>query len=519
MKLNYTITNESYTQEELSSNIVDAKYSSAIIPGDEGNACIEALPRISFDKKDVITRYTNALPLYTNKETTENREKRKMLVQQMELIRVPLPFVTRLDYLFYRALLSSYRARDFKIVTSKRKSLRLYGEICDAAVPGFALIGESGCGKSSALKNMIKPYPQVIRHHIGMDGVSSFSQIVYIAVTCMINSNLSELYHQIGQEIDKALGLEKIYSEYINKQRTLGAKVDALCDLINCFGIGAIIIDEIQLLNFSANRESSFESFLTINNRTKAAICIIGTPDAYERMFVNNRTARRIGEVIDASNYCYSKEFYIYFFRTISHYQWFDERIIFDDTIINAIWECTHGVADMVTGLYIGLHEEYLSLDKPPTIDASFVKRVARKIFSQRRKEAVAAMFERDKANEFNKAITKLNNKEAVSRITHSDEQQKEVTKMIVSDKDALEREELICKIISQIKESRPDIAEEKIRKSCGEIIGDLPLSDLNQSKVLLDVFAAVTKKKTYKKKKSSESAEELFSKLEECII
>ncbi len=58
--------------------------------------------------------------------------------------------------------------------------------------------------------------------------------------------------------------------------------------------------DEIQLIDFSRTRESSFESLMILANRTKVAIAVVGTEDAYEMMFSKFRTGRRVGTVIKA---------------------------------------------------------------------------------------------------------------------------------------------------------------------------------------------------------------------------
>ena len=41
------------------------------------------------------------------------------------------------------------------------------------------------------------------------------------------------------------------------------------------FSIGAIILDEIQLIDFNSTKENSFESLLLLTNETKVAFVVI----------------------------------------------------------------------------------------------------------------------------------------------------------------------------------------------------------------------------------------------------
>ena len=65
----------------------------------------------------------------------------------------------------------------------------------------FSVIGESGCGKSTSVKQMLSHYPQVLEIDLGDEG--TFIQICWINVQAPLNGNLQELYIAIGHEIDK----------------------------------------------------------------------------------------------------------------------------------------------------------------------------------------------------------------------------------------------------------------------------------------------------------------------------
>ena len=223
---------------------------------------------------------------------------------------------------------------------------------------GFALLGYSGSGKSSTLHNLLSNYPQVIVHTI--DGYR-ISQIVYLVVECVPNSNFSALYVGIGSAIDKALGLDFVYEKMILRTKSLGDKAEKVRQLIERFAIGLIIFDEIQLINFSSTKENSFESLMILTNRTKVAIGVVGTTDAYDKMFSNVRNARRVGMLISASQYCNSLEYFNFLVRNLMQYQWFDEPVEITPDIIQALYDNSHGIIDQLVSIYICMHIEYIS--------------------------------------------------------------------------------------------------------------------------------------------------------------
>ena len=173
----------------------------------------------------------------------------------------------------------------------------------------------------------------------------SFAQIVYLVVSCQPNSNFSALYSGIGKAIDMALETD-VYQKQIDRIKTLANKMNKVIDLIEKFGIGTIILDEIQLLDFDKTKESSF--------------CVLGTTEAYVKMFKEQRTARRLGREINASWYCQNKRYFYYVMGKLFQYQWFDERIEFTEELAEAFYDESKGIVDQAVSLYIAVQDEYL---------------------------------------------------------------------------------------------------------------------------------------------------------------
>lgn len=371
-------------------NIVKAEYVKSHIGTDNGNPYIEALPRPR-DEEEINIAYTRPMTGYRWEEQKNLPDFDKLSsIANLRKIRYELPFHAALEQEFYMSLLISYRERRLKLTKGKNVKITrndrevyvngtLMGNNASAANAGITMLGYSGCGKSASLEILLSNYPQVIEHE--SHDMLRFTQIVYIVVVCPPNSNFSTLYSNIGREIDRALGnVEPFYESMVRKARTLGDKVSVVCRLIERFGIGAIILDEIQLLDFNGQKDSTFEGLLTIVNMTKVALVAVGTKDAYYKMFPNVRTSRRTGVLIEANLYCGDQRYFTAIVRNLSRYQWFDEYIKFTPDVIRALYDVTKGIIDQLIGVYMYMQIDYIRSDPEnrPEVTAEYVHKIAK---------------------------------------------------------------------------------------------------------------------------------------------
>ena len=372
-------------------NIVDAVYIPARMEVDRGNPYIEALPNPRSDS-GIMGAYTRSLPGYRYDRVKNMSKLDKMLaVGTLRELRFPLPFNKDLEFSFYNALLTSYRARkQIKSDNSqihltvdnvqKKTNLILCGDSSEATNAGFSLIGYSGCGKSSAVSSLVHHYPQVIIHTDENGGY--FPQISYLVVNCVPNSNFSALYEGIGDAIDKALNnITPVYANAVARVSGLGKKAELVREYVEKFGVGSIIFDEIQFVDFEHTRENTFNSLLTLSNRTKVAIAVVGTQDAMDKMFRELRTSRRIGMMINANRYCENKDYFKFLVKSLFRYQWFDKPVEATNEIVDALYDVTKGIVDQLIAVYSCLHYDYLNKKKKPVIDAEYIRSVANKFY------------------------------------------------------------------------------------------------------------------------------------------
>lgn len=203
-------------------------------------------------------------------------------------------------------------------------------------------------------------------------------------VNCEPNSNFNALYASIGHAIDLALGFSDNYERLVDSINGLANKARKIRDLIERFGIGIIILDEIQLIDFKSTRESSFESLMIITNNTKVAFAAVGTEEAYSTMFSKLRTARRIGSLIHANTYCSNRAFFDHMLSDLWHYQYFNNPVKLTNSLSDALFKYSHGIIDQLIGIYQYMNIDYLMASSKckPKIDASFVKKTAVKHYN-----------------------------------------------------------------------------------------------------------------------------------------
>lgn len=459
-------------------NIVPAKYVKAKVAMDAGNPYIEALP-YPRDEKNIRVAYNKSLLEYEFDKVKSMSTLDKMLqVSTLRNLRFPLPFHSDLEFAFYNAILMSYRAR--RQVTVKNHELTyiseneiqstksiLSGDSSEATNAGFSLIGYSGCGKSSAINTLVSHYPQVIIHDDGNDGY--YPQITYLVVNCIANSNFSALYQGIGDAIDKAFGnAVPVYAREIEKTAGLGKKVEKVKEYVEKFGIGIIIFDEIQLIDFAHARENSFDSLLTLANRTKVAISVVGTEDARDKMFRELRTARRIGTMINGNNYCKNEKFFAFLVKQLFSYQWFNNQVEVTDEIVDALYDVTKGIVDQLIGVYSCMNYDYIKAKNKPIINGEYVHKIAEKYYPGIQNVLAALEFGE---NERELAEIRANAELKITKLLDEEKQKQEAEKLMANNDITINNNIQLKNVIANINAIFDEFTDYKIEEAFNKVI------------------------------------------------
>lgn len=386
------------------------------------------------------------------------------------------------------------------------KRVRLVGNPGDSTNSGFAVLGYSGCGKSSSIKMLTDNYPQTILHNV--ESVQ-FPQIVYLVVSCAPNSKFSTLYISIGKAIDKALNMD-VHAKVFEKNKNLGVKQSKLEEFIEIYNIGIIIFDEIQLLDFSSTKESTFETLMVIANNTKVAMAVVGTEDGFEKMFKNIRTARRLGISIAASKYCNNYNFYKILLNDIWPYQWFDKHVDLNDEIAKAFYQETKGIIDFTINIYTTLQNEYLISKIKPVVDANYVHKIAEKHYPSLRI-----------------LLDDLNNPEARKEIDKmfdivnsqfekdiSQRKQDEIMNDVIEENMKLLNSKTIERAITSIYDTTDGFEYDAIESAVREVALEFKEEKLQSKLLVKKAFSQLRSKSKKKKTKPKINHQEMFSEI-----
>ncbi len=330
------------------------------------------------------------------------------VIQKLGYARIYLPYYSILEDLVDRALVNSYERR--AVIESKLPKNYTYqdtdmstyqisdiNELSDAP-SGFSLIGASGCGKSTGINNVLRKYPKIIIHNPGT--LHQFVQIPVLCIHMSENNNFHGLYQRIGWTIDRILGNTSCAyeNELGRKGDTLAVKFNKLCNIIRVFNIGLLIVDEIELISISKTKEGSLETFMSLSNITGIAVGVIGTEDAYAKLFHHPRITRRIGDLINADSYCSSKGCIKSILNTM--YTYLPNPSLPTDDCIDAFYQESNGVIAYISKIFTAVATEIIQLQskcKKSDITPELIKRVSKK--------CIAGRYVFDKNNKENRII------------------------------------------------------------------------------------------------------------------
>jgi len=356
-------------------DIVDAEYQKTGLNPEVPDIAALPLPTIG---KDLITLNARGIDGYTAQKicTMTKAEKLRAIIKIKDIVE-PLAFHAMVEEYIHEVLVQSYKKRALSKSPHglkenwhcENKAILTSESSIFTSTPGFVVLGVPGSGKSTAIGLTLSRYPKGIRHHFSN---CSYIQIPIIAVTAFPGSNMGSLLISMAKEIDQILGYESIYTKLIEKKKTIGMKAAFICELVNIFHIGLILIDELELLS----KTESTNELLTITAKTGVALGAVGTEDSIRCFDVNSKLGRRLcGNMIIADKYTQDSELLGRIIEKIWKYQWTNRPDELTDGIKRALIEESSGNLDLLTNIIICAQREVILNERK--IEEKLIRRIA----------------------------------------------------------------------------------------------------------------------------------------------
>lgn len=354
----------------------EAIYKPQFLAEYENNPFIEALPPI-FSIDDVLDRFT-LTPRISNQDKQSEANIRYHVLKRVKNFIQPLPihleverrlstlirrgYLARnpLDKTFFERIRVLHELREDEEQAHKYIEERL--NYIRSTADSLSIIGISGIGKTTAIERLLLMYPQVIKHEVYKDKPFNRTQIVWLKIDCPYDGSLSTLCKSFFKAIDDLLGtryLEKF--GYLN--RVTSTMLLHMTSLASMYGIGVLVIDEIQhLLHAKNDQEEMLNFFVTLSNTVGIPTVLIGTSKAQQLFKGNFRQARRAASdgAIIWDRMDEDSEEWVFFLETLWRLQCLKTRSELTEDVKKTFYEECQGITSVAVNLFILAQERAL---------------------------------------------------------------------------------------------------------------------------------------------------------------
>lgn len=336
---------------------LDAIYKEADLPEHRGNPLIEALP--PFRRADEIIMEFGRFPHLSKDERACASAYRMLAVTRLNDYLEPLPehfaVIDRInlsvragythrnpdDPLYLKSRVALYRSAMNGVPTPIEPSSA-------STSCGFAVIGISGSGKSSAVDRTLSFLPQVLRHPN-----HSFLQLVWVKIDCPIDGRLKQFCLALLDRLDQLLGTK--YKKD-HRPKTLDQALSLLAKIASAHYLGVLVIDEIQNLLCApgADQEVMLNFLVYLSNEVKVPVGVIGTPRARDLLTNLFREARRVESdgSFEWNLMSPRSDDWAYFIEGLWKYQWIASPVVLTKELSDEFYLQTQGVRALVVRLF-----------------------------------------------------------------------------------------------------------------------------------------------------------------------
>lgn len=353
---------------------IECDYKTQYLEEYSNNPYIEALPQI-FSDEEIIDMFT-MYPSISEDEKNAPLNVRYHYIKRLKSFVQPLDIHFRVERKLSSLIRRGYIARNPVSIENKKRlnyihSIRNEIQSNDddkifefnrqlrSTAEGFSITGISGMGKSVCIERLLMMYPQVIVHKEYNNEPFTTTQLVWLKVDTPYDGSIKTMCKLFFKAIDDILGTS--YTQRFGTNRNSAATMMIhMMYLSSLYGIGVIVIDEIQHLTKSKNNPEQVLNFLvTLINTIGVPVIMIGTPSADDLFMRNFRQARRAGSVGSIQwDRMKNDEMWKFFVETMWEYQWIENSTPISEKLINALYDHSQGIVGLAVIIFM-LSQEY----------------------------------------------------------------------------------------------------------------------------------------------------------------
>ncbi|MCU4991477.1 ATP-binding protein [Bacillus cereus] len=340
------------------------------------NPFIEVLPSI-FDEDDVLERFM-VTPRITKQDKQSETNIRYHVLKRVKNFIQPLPIHFEVERRLSTLIRRGYLARNpldktflerIRVLHQLREDEEEAHKYIDerlnyirSTADSLSIIGISGIGKTTAIERLLLMYPQVIKHEAYKSQPFNRTQIVWLKIDCPYDGSLSTMCKGFFKAIDDLLGTRYL-EKYGYLNRVTSTMLLHMTSLASMYGIGVLVIDEIQHLLHSKNdQEEMLNFFVTLSNTVGIPTVLIGTSKAQQLFKGNFRQARRAASdgAIIWDRMAEDSEEWEFFLETLWELQCLKTRSELTDEIKKTFYEECQGITSVAVNLFILAQERAL---------------------------------------------------------------------------------------------------------------------------------------------------------------
>lgn len=349
---------------------IEAEYKSQVIE-EFDNPFIKVIPDII--PKEQIVKELSYKPKIKSQELMLPKEYRLTMLSRIYTVFQPLPIHIDIWNMINSLIRNGYVARNpfnalYKLhsnqlgnkILSKNYNLDCNDNFRTTAQCGL-LIGVSGMGKTTSVQRVLSKIPQVV-FHSEYEGMNfNQIQVTWIKIEAPANGSIKSLTLQFFAKLDSLLGTNNM-ERYVSKHLSVDAMIPIMGQLANNVGLGLLVVDELQHLDKNSKQVMNY--FVALMNSFGVPLLLIGTPASYSMLQQEMRIARRVtGNGAIIFNKLKNDREFVIFIKSIWKYQWLENPIKLTQELIQAFYEKTQGVCDLVVKLFYNVQKKVIERD------------------------------------------------------------------------------------------------------------------------------------------------------------